>query len=393
MKDYKKDFDFFNNTNNIYLDNAASSQKPHTVIDAQSNFYKKYNANIHRGLHSFSNRATLMYEDARKESAKFIGAKSEKSIIFTKGVTEGINLLASCLDAYETVLISSLEHHSNIVPWQLQNKNLKVIKCKDDLNIDYESYEKLLQDNPNSLVSVTHISNVFGIINDVKKLTVLAHKYSCLIHIDGAQAGAHIQINVEELDVDFYTLSAHKVYGPTGVGLFFGKFKYLQKMKPYQGGGAMISNVTYENSTFLDAPLKFEAGTQNLSGVIGWAEAIKYMDSHDWNELIQYEENIYNYAVKSLKKIENIEFYTNAKNLTSALSFNIKGLHHEDIGTLLDKQGISVRTGHHCAMPLMKMLGLDGTIRISFGIYNDEEDINRFITALKKSIEILKRHV
>ena len=270
MKNYKDDFEFFKNSNNVYLDSAATSQKPSSVIEAQSDFYKKYCANIHRGLHTLSNSATKMYEDARTLCAEFINAESSRNIVFTKGVTEGINLLAHSLSGYETVIISSLEHHSNIVPWQLSNKNIKVIEVDSELNIDYASYEKLLFENPNSLVSITHISNVFGNVNDVKKITSLAHKHSCLVHIDGAQAGAHIKIDVQSLDIDFYTLSAHKIYAPTGVGLLYGKFELLEQMRPYQGGGAMISDVSFQSSTFLDPPLKFEAGTQNISGVIGW---------------------------------------------------------------------------------------------------------------------------
>ena len=392
MKNYKDDFEFFKNSDNVYLDSAATSQKPYSVVEAQSDFYKKYCANIHRGLHTLSNRATKMYEDARTLCAEFINAKSSRNIVFTKGVTEGINLLAHSLIGYETVIISSLEHHSNIVPWQLSNINIKVIELDSELNIDYASYEKLLLENPNSLVSITHISNVFGNVNDVKKITSLAHKHSCLVHIDGAQAGAHIKIDVQSLDIDFYTLSAHKIYAPTGVGLLYGKFELLEQMRPYQGGGAMISDVSFQSSTFLDPPLKFEAGTQNISGVIGWAEAIRYMNSLEFNEVILHEEKVYSYALKSLKKLDDILIYTDAKNLKSALSFNIKNLHHEDIGALLDKQGISVRTGHHCALPTMKMLGLDGTIRISFGIYSDEDDVNRFMVALEKSIEILRRY-
>jgi len=392
MKNYKDDFDFFKNSDNVYLDSAATSQKPHSVIEAQSDFYKIHCANIHRGLHTLSDKATQMYEDSRTLCAEFINAESSRNIVFTKGVTEGINLLAHSLSAYDTVIISSLEHHSNIVPWQLYDKNIKVIEVDKELNIDYVNYEKLLFENPNSLVSITHISNVFGNENDVKKLTSLAHKYGCLVHIDGAQAGAHIKIDVQALDVDFYTLSAHKIYAPTGVGLLYGKFKLLEQMRPYQGGGAMIKDVSFESSTYLDPPHKFEAGTQNISGVIGWAEAINYMNSVDFLELIEHEEKIYSYALNSLKNLDDIMLYTNANNLKSALSFNVNNFHHEDIGTLLDKQGISVRTGHHCALPAMKMLGLDGTIRISFGIYNDDEDVNRFIEALKKSIDILRRH-
>jgi len=392
MKKYKDDFDFFKNSDNVYLDSAATSQKPHSVIEAQSDFYKMHCANIHRGLHTLSNKATQMYEDARTLCAEFINAESSRNIVFTKGVTEGINLLAHSLSGCKTVIISSLEHHSNIVPWQLLSKNIKVIDVDKQLNINYDSYEKLLIENPNSLVSITHISNVFGNVNDVKKLTNLAHKYGCLVHIDGAQAGAHIKIDVQELDVDFYTLSAHKIYAPTGVGLLYGKFELLEQMRPYQGGGAMIKDVSFEASTYLEPPLKFEAGTQNISGVIGWAEAIRYMNSLDFGEVIEHEEKIYSYSLDSLKKLDDIVVYTDAKNLKSALSFNINNLHHEDIGTLLDKQGVSVRTGHHCALPAMKMLGLDGTIRVSFGIYNDEEDISRFIGALKKSIDILRRH-
>jgi len=392
MKNFKDDFDFFKNSDNVYLDSAATSQKPHSVIEAQSDFYKMHCANIHRGLHTLSNKATQMYEDARTICAEFINTESSKNIVFTKGVTEGINLLAHSLGGYETVIISSLEHHSNIVPWQLSSKNIKVIDIDKQLNINYDSYEKLLIENQNSLVSITHISNVFGNVNDVKKLTSLAHKYGCLVHIDGAQAGAHINIDVQELDVDFYTLSAHKIYAPTGVGLLYGKFELLEQMRPYQGGGAMIKDVSFDSSTYLEPPLKFEAGTQNISGVIGWAEAIRYMKSLDFDEVIEHEENIYRYGLNSLKKLDDIMIYTNANNLKSALSFNINNLHHEDIGTLLDKQGISVRTGHHCALPTMKMLNLNGTIRISFGIYNDEEDVNRFIEALKKSIDILRRH-
>jgi len=384
----KKDFPFFYNKEIIYLDSAATSQKPQKVLDSMDDYYKNYCANIHRGSHEVGNLATTRYEESREFIANYIGADF-RELVFTRGTTESINMLAECFvkDRFKTVILSHLEHHSNIVPWQLHGMNIEVIDMDKDLNIDLNSLEDLLKKNPNSLVSLTHVSNSFGIINPIKTIIELVHKYGSKVLIDGAQAIAHFKIDVKELNVDFYVFSAHKAYGPTGVGVLYGKFEYLCEMKPYHGGGSMIDDVSFEKSSFLKPPHKLEAGTQAIAEVIGFAEALRYLS--DIKNIDENDSFLMELTKKELGKIPNIIFYTKATNVSANISFNIKDIHHDDIGILLSKQNIMLRTGHHCAMPIMKKLAIEGTVRISFGIYTTKEDILTCIIALKKAIKLL----
>lgn len=386
---YKKDFPFFQNRELVYLDNAATTQKPQVVLDAMNEYYTQYCANTHRGSHDLGNKATMEYEEARKRVAAFIGADTNE-LVFTRGTTESINLLASTYvkDHFDTVILTELEHHSNILPWQLNDMYLEVIPLDKDLNIDLKVYETIVKNNPNSFIAITHISNAFGIVNPVKELIRIAHKYECKILIDGAQALAHLKIDVKELDVDFYAISAHKGYGPTGIGALYGKIELLERMSPYQGGGSMIDDVSFEYSTFLDPPFRFEAGTQAIAEAIGFSAALSYLQSiHDNQE---YEKHLLVYAKDELKKLDDIELFTDADNVLGNISFNIKGIHHDDIGILLSKQNIMLRTGHHCAMPIMKRLGIKGTVRLSFALYNTTEDIDICIKALIKAVKVLR---
>ena len=385
----KKDFPIFENKELIYLDNAATTQKPQCVLDKMNEYYTQYCSNTHRGSHDLGNKATQEYEEARRYIAQFMGAKTEE-IIFTKGTTEAINLLASSYvkNNFNTVILSELEHHSNILPWQLNDLHIEVIPVDEDLNIDLSVYEEILKKNPDSFISITHISNAFGIVNPVKKLIELGHQYDCQILIDGAQALAHIDLDLKELDVDFYAVSAHKAYGPTGVGALYGKYELLEIMDPYQGGGSMIEDVTFEYSTFLDPPFRFEAGTQPIADVLGFKEALLYLSKT--KGLKEHNASLLKYAKEELLKLEGIILYTQAENVSGNISFNISGLHHDDIGILLSKQNIMLRTGHHCALPIMKKLGINGTIRLSFAMYNTKEDIDMSIEALAKSIRMLR---
>lgn len=386
---YKKDFPFFHDQELVYLDNAATTQKPQVVLDAMNAYYTQYCANTHRGSHDLGNRATQEYEDARKRVAQFIGADTDE-LVFTRGTTESINLVASTYvkDNFDTVILTELEHHSNILPWQLNELYLEVIPLDKELNIDLDVYESIVQDNPNSFVAITHISNAFGILNPVQELVRIAHKYGCKILIDGAQALAHVKIDVKALDVDFYAVSAHKAYGPTGIGALYGKRELLERMSPYQGGGSMIDDVSFEYSTFLDPPFRFEAGTQAIAEAIGFSAALAYLNDVTGNE--EHDKLLLSYAKEELKKLDDIELYTNADNVIGNISFNIKGLHHDDIGILLSKQKIMLRTGHHCALPIMKRLGIKGTVRLSFALYNTTEDIDICIKALHKAIKVLR---
>lgn len=393
MTGYKKDFPFFHNEKVIYLDNAATTQKPQVVLDKTNEYYTHYCANTHRGSHELGNRATREYEDARRSVAKFIGA-NEDEIVFTRGTTEAINLVASSFvrERFKTVVLSELEHHSNILPWQLngftKGHGLEIIPVDRDLNIDLEAYEKLLKEHPMSFVSITHVSNAFGIVNPLKELIERAHKHGCTVMIDGAQALAHLSIDVKELNADFYALSAHKGYGPTGIGALYGKLELLELMRPYQGGGSMIKDVSFEHSTFLDPPWRFEAGTQAIAQAIGFRAALDY-----FQKVQGIEENdalLLHYAKRRLQEIEEVELYTSAENVVGNISFNVKGIHHDDIGILLSKQKIMLRTGHHCALPIMKKLGINGTVRLSFALYNTCEDIDAAMTALQKAVRMLK---
>ena len=392
---FRNDFPYFQNSKTVYLDNGATTQKPKSVIDSQVEYYEQYCSNTHRSNFGHANKATKEFEKTRRLLKEFINASKNEEIIFTKGVTESINFIASSFAKdFETVIISSLEHHSNIVPWHMQNRTLgaglEVVNCNENLDFDLEHFEELLKVNPNAFVSITHISNAFGKIHDIKTITKLAHKYGAVVMIDGAQSLAHFRIDVQELDVDFFAISGHKTFGPTGVGAIYIKEKYLKDVKPYQTGGATIHEVDYSGSILLDSPYKFEAGTQNIAGVIGFGKALEYINHIHYENILSMEHNVYKYLDDELKKLPNIIFYNDIKDSIGSRSFNFEGIIHDDIGILLDKMNIAVRVGHHCAQPIMKKLGIRGTIRVSTAFYNDYVDVDKLIEALKKALSMLK---
>lgn len=380
----------------IYFDNAATSQKPKMVLDTLSQFYALENANIHRGVHHLSQEATTAYENARISIQQFIGAKTHREIIFTKGTTDGINLVAYCLgeefNTGDEILISAMEHHSNIVPWQMlcerKGCKLKVIPISKKGELDQEAFDKLLNERT-KLLAITHISNTLGTINPIKKLIDKAHQVGAKVLIDGAQSIQHLQINVSQLNCDFFVFSGHKVFGPTGIGVLYGKEEILDKLPPYQGGGDMISKVTFEQTTYNTLPLKFEAGTPHIAGAIGLGSAIEFLKSIDLEGAAIYEQQLTQYAQNKLAQIEGIQLIGLADEKTSVVSFTIDNMHPFDIGTLLDKQGIAVRTGHHCTQPLMDFYQIVGTVRASFAFYNTHKEIDTFIDALKRSMKIL----
>lgn len=385
------------NKNLIYFDNGATSQKPHMVLDAINKYYSKNNANIHRGVHHLSQKATDEYELSRKFIASYLNASSSDEIIFTKGTTDAVNLVAfsfgQLLQEGDEILISAMEHHSNIVPWQMlcERKGcvLKVIPINKKGEIIQEEYEKLLSSRT-KLVSVTHISNTLGTINPIKEMIAKAHAVGAKVFIDGAQSIQHIKVDVRDLDCDFYAFSGHKVFGPTGIGVLYGKEDLLDKMPPYQGGGDMIHKVTFAKTTYNDLPYKFEAGTPHIAGGICLGTALQYLDQFDIQELARYEKELVEYAQELLLTFEDLEIIGEARKKTSVVSFNVKGIHPFDMGTLLDKQGIAVRTGHHCTQPLMDFYQIPGTVRASFAFYNTKEEIDTFIAAVDKSIGMLK---
>ena len=392
---FKKDFPYFSNNEIAYLDNAATTQKPKKVIDSQIDYYEKYCANTHRSSFGHANLATQKFEESRKILKEFINANLNEEIIFTKGVTESINFIASSFaKKFKTVIISSLEHHSNIVPWHMQGRTLvdglAVINYKENLDFDFENFEEILERNPNSFVSITHISNAFGKIHDIKAIIELAHKYDAVVMIDGAQSLAHMRVDMQELDVDFFAISGHKTFAPTGVGAIYIKEKYLKVVEAYQTGGATINEVNFNSSTLLDSPYKFEAGTQNIAGVIGLGEALKYISHVGYENIETIEKDVFNYLNEELKKLPNIIFYNDIEDSIGSRSFNFKNIVHDDIGILLDKQGVALRVGHHCAQPIMKELNIKGTIRVSISFYNDYNDVNKLIKALKKALSMLE---
>ena len=392
---FKKDFPYFKNSQTIYLDNGATTQKPKSVIDSQVEYYETYCANTHRSNFGHANKATQEFEKTRTILKNFINASKNEEIIFTKGVTESLNFIASSFaKEFKTVIISSLEHHSNIVPWHMQNRTLgaglEVVNCRVNLDFDMNHFEELLKANPNSFVSITHISNAFGKIHNIKTITKLAHDYGAIVMIDGAQSLAHLKIDVQELDVDFFAISGHKTFAPTGVGAIYIKEKYLKDVKPYQTGGATIHEVDYSGSTLLDSPYKFEAGTQNIAGIIGFAKALDYINHIHYENIQSAENNVYKYLDEQLSKLPNIIFYNDISDSIGSRSFNFENIIHDDIGILLDKMGIAVRVGHHCAQPIMKKLGIKGTIRVSTAFYNDYVDVDRLIEALQKALRMLK---
>jgi cysteine desulfurase/selenocysteine lyase len=376
----------------VYFDNGATSQKPQVVIDAISKYYQEINANIHRGVHTLSQLATDAYEIARGKVQNHINAKHAHEVLFTSGTTFGINLVAngfaSILKPGDEVIVSHLEHHSNIVPWQMlcekTGATLRIIPMDENGELIMTEYDKLLSDKT-KIVAVNHISNALGIINPIKYMIDKAHEVGSAILIDGAQSVPHLKPDVQELDCDFYAFSGHKMCGPTGTGILYGKEAWLNKLPPYQGGGEMIKEVTFEKTTYAELPHKFEAGTPHIAGGIVLGTAIDYMNEIGFDNIQQQELELLAYATERLSEIEGLRIYGNSKNKTSVISFNIEGIHPYDIGTIIDKLGIAVRTGHHCAQPIMNFFGIPGTIRASFSFYNTKEEIDALVEAVKKA--------
>lgn len=381
----------------VYLDNAATSQKPQVVIDAIMRYYHEENSNIHRGVHYLSTKATEAYEQARLKIRHFINARSEKEIIYVRGTTEGINLVASSfgrrnVQEGDEVLISAMEHHSNIVPWQMlceeKHARLRVIPMNDAGELLLEEYEKLLTDKTR-IVGVAHISNALGTINPIKRMVEMAHRKKIPVLVDGAQAVPHMRVDVQDLDCDFYTFSSHKMFGPTGVGVLYGKEALLQDMPPYQGGGDMIKSVSFEKTIYNDLPHKFEAGTPNIAGGIGLAAAIDYMNGMDLHAVAAYEHELLEYATQQLSAIAGLTIIGTAQEKAGVISFVLDGIHPHDIGTILDVEGIAIRTGHHCAQPVMQRFGIPATARASFAFYNTKEEIDVLVNGIRKVQEVL----
>ena len=377
----------------IYLDNGATTQKPLCVLDAMREEYLNVNANVHRGVHWMSQQATDLHEAARETVRKFINARSTTEIVFTRGTTESLNLVASsfvegCMKEGDEVIVSTMEHHSNIVPWQLQEQRkgivLKVIPMTDEGELLLEEYEKLFTERT-KLVSVTQVSNVLGTVNPVKEMIRIAHEHGVPVVVDGAQSVPHFAVDVQDLDCDFLAFSGHKVYGPTGVGVLYGKEEWLDRLPPYQGGGEMIERVSFEKTTFERPPLKFEAGTPDYIATHGLATALDYVTSLGMDNILAHEQDLTHYALQQLREIEGMHIYGHRNDSGDAvISFNVGDIHHMDLGTLLDQLGIAVRTGHHCAQPLMDRLGILGTVRASFGLYNTREEVDTLVAGIKR---------
>jgi cysteine desulfurase/selenocysteine lyase len=377
----------------IYLDNAATTQKPRQVVESIVDGYYTTNANVHRGVHFLSQQATELHEGSREAVRQFIHARSANEVIFTRGTTESINLLAHSfgeefMQEGDEVILSVMEHHSNIVPWQLLAKRkgivLKIIPINSKGELLMDEYGKLFRPGRTKLVSVAHVSNVLGTINPVEELIRIAHEHDVPILLDGAQAAPHIKVDVQALDVDFYAFSSHKMYGPTGIGVLYGKEQWLDRLPPYQGGGEMIQRVSFEQTTFNELPFKFEAGTPDYIGTTAFAKALAYINSLDINRIAGYEHELTVYATQRLKEIEGLRIYGESERKTGVISFLIGDIHPFDMGTLLDRLGIAVRTGHHCAQPLMQCLGVEGTIRASFAAYNTTEEIDVLVNGLER---------
>ena len=381
----------------VYFDNAATSQTPQQVIDVIVDYYSRLNANIHRGVHKLSQEATDAYEEARIKIQKHFNAAQPYEIILTSGTTESINLIASgystILQAGDQLIISALEHHSNIVPWQMlcekTGAELKVIPMTLEGTLDMQAYESLLSPKT-KLVFVNHVSNALGTVNPIEKIITKAHAYGAKVLIDGAQACPHIKPDVQALDVDFYVISAHKLCGPTGVGMLYGKTELLQALPPYQDGGEMIATVTFEKTTYADLPHKFEAGTPNIAGGIAFGAALDYMNGIGMDAIASYEAELLAYATAELKKIEGIKIFGEAEEKTAVISFNVGVQHPYDLGSILDQMGIAVRTGHHCAQPIMDFFEIPGTVRASFSFYNTFEEIDRLIAGVRKAVQLLQ---
>ncbi len=380
----------------VYLDNAATSQTPRQVIDAIVDYYSRYNANIHRGVHSLSQEATDAYEEARLTVQKHFNASQKEEIIFTAGTTHGINLVAhgftSLLKEGDEVIVSAMEHHSNIVPWQMlcerTGATMKVIPMNKDGVLEMDQYDALLSEKTR-LVFVNHVSNALGTVNPIEEIIQKAHAVGAAVLLDGAQAAPHIKADVQALNVDFYVVSAHKMCGPTGVGVLYGKRAWLEKLPPYQGGGEMIETVSFEKTTYAGLPHKFEAGTPNIAGGIAFAAALDYMNGIGFEVIEAYEEELLRYATDQLLQIEGLKIYGQSRKKTAVISFNIGDLHPYDIGTIVDKMGIAVRTGHHCAQPIMDFYGIPGTVRASFSFYNTKEEVDVFVAAVKRAKQML----
>ena len=382
----------------VYFDNAATSQKPVSVINALVDYYKGYNANIHRGIHTLAEKATKAFEDTRHTAKAFINAASEQEIIFVRGVTEAVNLVASTygrafVKAGDEIIISGLEHHSNIVPWQMLREEkqafLKVIPVLKNGELDLGAFKKLLS-SKTKIVSVNHASNSLGTINPIKEIIDHAHEAGAVVLIDGAQAGAHLEIDVQALNCDFYCLSAHKMYGPTGVGILYGKKELLEKMPPYQGGGEMIKEVTYQKTTYNDLPYKFEAGTPNIADVVAFNFSMQFINELGKDNIAAHEHELLSYATEKVSALKGVKLIGTAKNKVSVLSFVVDGIHPFDIGQMLDTRGIAVRTGHHCTQPLMDHFGIDGTVRASFAVYNTKQEIDSLVEGLDRIIRFMK---
>ena len=383
-----------NNNKLVYFDNAAPTQKPIQVIESINKYYSEYNANIHRGIHTLAEKATQEYEKTRKTVSKFINSRSEKEVIFTRGTTEGINLIASSfvknfIKKGDEIIISEMEHHSNIVPWQMiceENEIiLKTINVFENGEIDLDNFKELIS-NKTKFLSIVHTSNTLGTVNPIKEMIEICKKNNINTMIDGAQASAHSKIDVQDLNCDFFVLSAHKMYGPTGVGIVYGKEEILEKMPPYMGGGEMIKDVNFKKTTYNELPYKFEAGTPNIGDVIGFNEALSFINNIGLDNISLYEKELKNYASNSFNKIEGINIIGNSKNKIGIFSFTMDKIHYYDLGLLLDSKGIAIRTGHHCTQPLMDKFNLEGTARVSLAIYNTKKEIDYFVEKLKQLI-------
>jgi len=385
----KKDFPIFFDSDLVYLDNAATTQKPQSVLDEVDSLYKEANANVHRALYSLGSEATERFENSRKKVAKYIGANSEKEIVFTSGTTESINLLArsigNTLKPGDEILISEMEHHSNIVPWQMTAQRtgatLKYLSIKETGELDISNPGKYFTSNT-KIISLTHMSNVLGTINPIKKLSAKAHQVGAIMIVDGAQGASHLPVDVKELGCDFYAFSGHKMLGPTGIGVLWGKTEHLEEMDPFMGGGEMINTVTKESSTWNDIPYKFEAGTPNFAQAVGLGAAIDYLQNIGMDNIAAHEQMLIEYALGKLNQIDGLRIHGSAKDRGGVISFNIDGIHPHDLAQFLNEDNIAIRVGHHCAQPLLKTLGETATARMSFYIYNDESDVDKFCESL-----------
>ena len=386
----KKDFPIFSGSDLVYLDNAATTQKPQSVLDEVDSLYSEANANVHRALYSLGSEATERFENSRKKVAKYIGANSEKEIVFTSGTTESINLLArsigNTLKPGDEILISEMEHHSNIVPWQMAAQRtgatLKYLSIKKTGDLDISNSEKYFTSNT-KIISLTHMSNVLGTINPIKKLSAKAHQVGAIMIVDGAQGASHLPVDVKELGCDFYAFSGHKMLGPTGIGVLWGKTEYLEEMDPFMGGGEMINTVTMESSTWNEIPYKFEAGTPNFAQAVGLGAAIDYLQNIGMNNIATHEQMLIKYALGKLNQIDGLRIHGSAKDRSGVISFNMDGIHPHDLAQFLNEDNIAIRVGHHCAQPLLKALGETATARMSFYIYNDESDVDKFCESLE----------